>query len=57
MKLSAADPNSAGLPRRRERTVMAGVLCTIAHYRHCHSENILDALRAVFHIIHPHTFL
>lgn len=48
MKLSAADPNSAGLLRRRKRTVMAGVLCATTHYRHCHSEYTLAA---------PHTFL
>lgn len=44
MKLSAADPNSAGLLRRRKRTVLAGVLCATAHYRHCHSKYTLDAL-------------
>lgn len=43
MELPAADPNSVGLLRKRERTTMAGGLCATPRYRHCHSEYILDA--------------
>lgn len=43
MELPAANPNSVGLLRKRERTAMAGGLCATPCYRHCHSEYILDA--------------